>query len=148
MKKILYTFLLISPLFFITSCEKEVEGCTNSEAINYNADATIDNLTCNFERKISFWLSAFASLDCVLNDISYLSVYVNGNLIGILNPDYYFDSEPACGYTTDALISTTLPISSEPSEVVAYQIRTPLGNLKYIGSNTIYGSDCESVQLD
>ena len=147
MRKVFYAFLLVCPLLFITSCEKEVEGCTNSEAINYNADATTDNLTCNFQRKITFWLSASASYYFTLNDISYLSVYVNGSLVGILKPDYYFNSAPTCGSTLDAVISDTLPISSEPTEVETYQIRTPLGSLAYVSSTTIYDSGCKNIEL-
>ena len=46
MKKILYTFLLISPLLFIYSCEEEVEGCLDANAANYNDNANVDNNSC------------------------------------------------------------------------------------------------------
>lgn len=50
MKNLLY-ILLLSPLFFISSCEKdevqgEVHGCLDSQACNYNSQATIDNNSC------------------------------------------------------------------------------------------------------
>ena len=49
MKKILYTFLLISPLLFIYSCEEDVEGCMDSNAVNYNSEATLNDNSCLFD---------------------------------------------------------------------------------------------------
>ena len=49
MKKIFYTFLLVCPLLFISSCEEEennIHGCLDSQATNYNSEATIDNNSC------------------------------------------------------------------------------------------------------
>jgi len=45
-KKLLY-LLLIAPLFFIPSCEEgEVHGCLDSQACNYNPEATLNNNSC------------------------------------------------------------------------------------------------------
>ena len=45
MKKTLYLFLAVS--FFFTACKKE-EGCTDSTATNYNADAEDDDGSCTY----------------------------------------------------------------------------------------------------
>lgn len=47
MKKVLY-ILLLTPLFFVSSCVEEVHGCLDSQACNYNSEATIDNNSCEF----------------------------------------------------------------------------------------------------
>jgi len=50
MKNLLYTLLSL-PLFFISSCEEEQEpihGCLDSQACNYNPEATIDNNSCEY----------------------------------------------------------------------------------------------------
>ena len=50
MKKIFYTFLLVCPLLFISSCkEDDVHGCFDSNATNYNENATIDNNSCCYD---------------------------------------------------------------------------------------------------
>ena len=48
--KNLTKILLISPLFFISSCEEEgpVHGCLDSQACNYNPEATLDNNSCEY----------------------------------------------------------------------------------------------------
>ena len=48
MKNLLYTLLFI-PLLFVSSCEQDVEGCTDSSAVNFNADATVNNDSCLFD---------------------------------------------------------------------------------------------------
>ena len=46
MKKFIYCFMLLSLVFI--SCDKEVEGCMDDCAINYNSDATEDDGSCMF----------------------------------------------------------------------------------------------------
>jgi hypothetical protein len=48
MKKLLF-LLLIAPLFFISSCEEEaIHGCLDSQALNYNPEASLDNNSCEY----------------------------------------------------------------------------------------------------
>ena len=49
MKKLLF-LLLIAPLFFISSCEEQgpIHGCLDSQACNYNPEATLDNNSCEY----------------------------------------------------------------------------------------------------
>ena len=51
MKKLLY-LLLIPLIFFISSCEEEVQvpipGCMDLQACNYNPEATLDNNSCEY----------------------------------------------------------------------------------------------------
>jgi hypothetical protein len=63
--KNLFYILLLSPLFFIFSCEdnSEVHGCLDSQACNYNAEATIDNNSCEYAEE---------NYDCEGNITEYL----------------------------------------------------------------------------
>ena len=64
MKNFIY-ILLIAPLFFISSCEEEgpVHGCLDSQACNYNPEATLDNNSCEY---------ALQGYDCDGNITEYI----------------------------------------------------------------------------
>ena len=66
MKNFIY-ILLIAPLFFISSCEEEdlgpVHGCLDSQACNYNPEATLDNNSCEY---------AIQGFDCDGNITEYV----------------------------------------------------------------------------
>ena len=60
MKKILYLFLTVSLIF--SSCKKEedevvtaISGCNDSQATNYNANATNDDASCAYDL-IGVWV--------------------------------------------------------------------------------------------
>jgi len=48
MKNLLYILLLAPLLVFVSSCGKDIKGCTDSLAYNYNSEATIYDNTCEY----------------------------------------------------------------------------------------------------
>ena len=83
MKKIFYTFLLISPLLFVASCDKTKHGCLDSNATNYNEDANIDNNSCCYDCYIGATLYGNfcgpEALEIESNGIEeYSQLYING----------------------------------------------------------------------
>jgi hypothetical protein len=48
MKKLLY-ILLFAPLFFVSSCKEDIEGCSDLSAVNFNPEATLDDNSCLFD---------------------------------------------------------------------------------------------------
>ena len=73
MKKLLY-ILLLSPLFFISSCEEEgpIHGCLDSQACNYNPEATLDNNSCEY---------AIEGFDCDGNITAEIGVLTEGGIV-------------------------------------------------------------------
>ena len=43
MKKII---VLVFSIVLLGSCQKDIEGCTDTTAVNYNSEATIDDGSC------------------------------------------------------------------------------------------------------
>ena len=50
MKKL--TIFMFS-IVLLGSCQKDIEGCTDATAVNYNPDATIDNSSCQYVPTLS-----------------------------------------------------------------------------------------------
>ena len=71
-----FAIILMSMMIVISSCKKEVDGCTDSSAMNYLSDATSDDGSCIFSQS-----------DC---SNLFISEYVEGpgqnNAIEIYNP--------------------------------------------------------------
>lgn len=42
----LFLFIIVALTFTMTSCEKEILGCTDQGSLNYNPEANMDNGTC------------------------------------------------------------------------------------------------------
>ena len=147
MKKLLYV-LLIAPLFF-HSCKKErdIDGCSNEYAINFNSNATLDDGSCEYQRKVSFYLAESGSnyFSNTLSE-SLLSVYVNGSIAGYLNTQYYYDSSPTCGLNNNAMLTVTLPISYTESEIVSYEIKRINGQTAYSNS-ILHDYTCKRIRL-
>ena len=87
MKKILYLFLTVSLIF--SSCKKEeedntptaVQGCTDSDATNYNSNATSDDGTCMYNI-VGVWETTSAILNGtnILQGLDLIYVFENGNI--------------------------------------------------------------------
>ena len=69
MKKIFYTFLLISPLFFISSCEEEVEEVETYSLIG------LWNGISHLEVENSGYIDSITGLDVITDPYSYLHTF-------------------------------------------------------------------------
>ena len=78
MKKLLYVCLAVA--FIFTACKKE-EGCTNSMATNYNADAEEDDGSCTYSI-VGVWTPTSMALE------SSYTYYQNGILIYSMDTSY------------------------------------------------------------
>ncbi len=78
MKKLLYLCLAVA--FIFTACKKE-EGCTNSMATNYNADAEEDDGSCTYSI-VGVWTPTSEAVN------SSYTYYQNGILIYSMDTSY------------------------------------------------------------
>jgi len=53
MKNIFSLLILLSLVIFQTSCKKEVSGCTDPLADNYNGDASLEDNTCTYQLRFA-----------------------------------------------------------------------------------------------
>lgn len=75
-------FLSLFLLIACTSgCKKDIAGCMDPAAINYNPEATFDTGTCEYQGAVSFWQSGFPSYD-----ITQVTIASNTFLVSLDSP--------------------------------------------------------------
>jgi hypothetical protein len=148
MKKI---FLLVSPLLFLISCSSsggdakpEIAGCMDDCALNYNADATVDDESCIYSFLGTYSIDVY-TIDGVSIFNSALPVYCVDAAISFGVGTYgtsfiYSDGSNMLdnGTFTNTMTSVTLS-SSDGSAPETYQI-TKINCLEFDGTGVIDGA--------
>jgi hypothetical protein len=108
------------------SCKKEVDGCTDSTATNYNSSATNDNNSCTYTGQVTFWYNSSGT---------NATVNINGQSGTITT--YYGTYNPTCG-------SSGCATSTLPTGTYAYTASSSFSN--WSGNVTITKHGC-ALQL-
>jgi len=107
MKKIILLIGVI--LFSFTSCEKVVEGCTDSAAVNYSSDATDDDGSCLYSI-IKRWYVSSMTLD-------NQEVSNSGDFIEFYNDGSYWSYSGLGGSEIGTYVTTTNSITFTALEI-------------------------------
>lgn len=138
-------FVLISAClcFALNSCKRS--GCTDVKALNYDAKAKKDDMSCEYMAKIHLWLS-YSTADSL--SFSYpMRIYLRHNQIGVWNEGDRRAKEPySCVEEKGTLLrvdrfklensSAVLQLFNQKGEVVYEKTLT---NLK--------GGECRKVKI-
>ena len=113
MKKILvFTLSLIT----LNSCDFPepipVEGCTDPKAINYNANADIDNNSCDFTADVLFYMNQDAGIYLYNEQVNKLTFFIDGMNIGSQynNGGFYTSQNPPNCFDNFVLLYSNLLI--------------------------------------
>jgi len=125
----LFTLSVFS-VFILSSCRRDVRGCTDPNAINYNNTATYNDGSCQYEGSVVFWHDE--------NVGAITTVYISGysNQIAL----FYPGTAPTCG---DAGCATFVL----PRGNYSYTATTGPGGYFWSGTVTVYTNDCSDVLL-
>ncbi|HHZ94485.1 MAG TPA: hypothetical protein EYN67_02760 [Flavobacteriales bacterium] len=144
-------------LVLIVSCKKDkdvVEGCADSDAINYNPESTTGYTNCMYNSIGSFWYTkstvdtmlirdSITRLDFIIDGDSVNSVIQGGSGFNF-SSDYYFNTTPSCVY---ASMSFSKVITAE-TQSFTYLIRDQNGNTVFSGTGGLGKVNCNLVKLE
>ena len=120
--------LAIASVTSISSCRKDVIGCTYSNAVNYNPQANLEDGSCQYTGKATFWYDG-PRADATVT-ISGQNAYIT---------QYYPVAMPACGSGGCAnfiLSSGTYSYHAESSTSI------------WDGSMTVNANECSLILLN
>ncbi|MFO7863383.1 MAG: hypothetical protein R6U85_05240 [Salinivirgaceae bacterium] len=117
------------------SCEY-IYGCTDYNADNYESDAGMDDGSCIYSGDITFWISSDLG-------VGYIDVYFRGIYRGFIS-DYFSYGAPDCG-ESGAVTASYLWVS--PGEY-SWSAESRSGGYTWSGSIDIpTGYDCYTMEL-
>ncbi len=156
MKNLRFIFILLilsSTAVLNTGCEfvealiETVEkcGCTDSEAINYDSTAEIDDGTCEYLGEIIFWYGKSDAASLLANNVSYLKYYVDGKFVGSSSTRFYWTSAPTCGSSSAVTVSDF--IKGKKFKECSYKITNGNGIAIWEGTITFWAGSCTPYRL-
>jgi hypothetical protein len=145
MKKIIILSVLFVLSVFIPSCKDEVEGCRDLDAINYDSEADTDCNCCKFKGSVVLWTSSVSSSFYATSGITNVKYYVNGNYVGSVAANLYFNNAPNCG-NPDA-VTVELDLGSNKSGQASLELRDQNNDVIGTESITFAANTCTSYEL-
>ena len=136
----------ISVIIAMSSCKKDVEGCTDSTATNYNASANSDNGSCNYVAEISFWYDNATRDSLIANGVGSVTPFIDGtNLINVYPIYSLWSSQPDC--KTNA-VRLTVDLGHEKSKSVIFKVAyDSLSNVVLEDTFMMTNGECELYQI-
>lgn len=144
MKKIFLAATMVAAL--MTGCkDKEVQGCTDSTATNFNVDANV-NCCCSYEGKVVFYWNEQTKNWLNSRNITTMKLYIDGNYIATDTPGSYTNVEPSCDGSY--AFSFKENITSSPYKEHTFVVKD--GNTDAViedGTCTVEPKGCHSTAL-
>lgn len=141
--KTILSSVLIICFILLSACKKE--GCTDSEANNYQIFAKNDNGSCTYSGSFVLWYKAGVFTGLASYGVTNLSLFINGEFKKEYPIGFYSPSEPDCG--TENTMSIELDLGSQKLKEFNYEIFDQNGIVRWSGVINLSAKQCSSIEL-
>ena len=126
-------------------CKKE--GCTDSDATNYDSKAKKNCNCCEYRGDLVIWYPKSTADFFVLNLTTSVNVYLDGVLVGNMpvSGSGYFSAAPACGAGGKTF---NVDMGSFSSRSYEYRIDDQDGDMVDFGYVSVSANKCSSLKIE
>ncbi len=140
--------LAAAAITLLAACKKE--GCTDTNAVNYNEEANTDDGSCMYNATAHFWMDATTSQNLQLVSISgFIDVYLDGLYAGTMDISAFSNTQPPCG---NGGASFTHDLGSKLNNIIQYDLRytDQFGQSQVFqdGTMPLSFNDCSQVEVE
>jgi hypothetical protein len=133
----------------IVSCKKEVNGCTDATADNYNVEANKDNGSCNYHGYLVPWYDTITRDSLLSNNVASVGVYVDNEVFQNFYPTFIMWSfEPECSTTT---IGNWISMQGTKNRSISVTVKAlDSSNVEvrnWVQTLTVQSDECELHQI-
>jgi len=148
MKRMKKIILLLTPavlLIFAASCTKN--GCDIPEAVNYDAEATQNDGSCEYGGNVVFWCLPAIS-DSLKNIEGHPMLYfeLEGNIVDSTTTETFFAADGQCGLTGAMTIKREFTGNTE--RYYKYRVKGTNYATLYEDIITIVANECTIIRLE
>ncbi len=135
--------ITLGMLILSTSYSCRRKGCTYENATNFSAKAKLDDRSCEFESRVSFWFSESTSGFLVSYGVTTLHVYVDDKEVGQISVS---DWKPGADCGGNNLTVRNAYTGTE-KKTYTYEGRSEDGTQYFQGTFKASPNECQSVEL-
>ena len=132
-------------LFFAIACKKE-EGCTDSDAVNYNSDAEINDESCTYQGKMVLWFDEETADSLDNSGVTLITYYIDDEIEGGSNISDFQMSEPECA--DDVSFTYKASFGAAKSGMVTYRVNNQYGEEIWTDNVTLEANSCKAIELE
>lgn len=131
----------MASMLIIIGCKKE--GCTISSAINYDSEADVNNGSCMYQTKVSFWFNQNISNAWITQGVTILNIYFDDVQVGSMDPADWKPG-PDCDGNNYTI---TYDLGLVDTKTVFCVVRNQSGNNKFSTEITLYNGSCHNIEI-